>query len=55
MFDSEFLSIFNAIYPYLKNLEINQSNARGVFKEFLHKIKNPNEKVSSIANELYSI
>jgi len=54
MFDAEFLSIFNAIYPYLKNLSINQSNARDIFKEFLHKIENQNEKVSAIANELYS-
>ncbi|MBT9164729.1 MAG: hypothetical protein DDT23_00733 [candidate division WS2 bacterium] len=54
MFDAEFLSIFNAIYPYLKDLAINQSNARDIFKEFLHKIKNPDKKVSSIASELYS-
>jgi leucyl-tRNA synthetase len=54
MFDSEFLSIFNAIYPYLKNLSINRSNARDIFKEFLYKIDNPDKKVSFIANELYS-
>jgi len=54
MFDAEFLSIFNAVYPHLKNLSIDKSNARGIFKEFLHKIENPDEKVSPIANEIYS-
>lgn len=54
MFDAEFISIFNAIYPYLKNLEINQSNARDIFKEFLYKIENSDKKVSAIVGELYS-
>jgi len=54
MFDAEFLGIFNAIYPYLKDLSISQLNARDIFKEFLHKTENSNKKVSSVANELYS-
>ncbi len=54
MFDAEFLSIFNAIYPCLKKLEINQSNVRDIFKELLHKVEDPDKKVVAIVGVLYS-
>lgn len=54
MFDSEFLSIFNALYPYLKNLkEINNTNTLDIFKDILYKIDGQNKQVSSIAEKLY--
>lgn len=55
MFDAEFLSIFNAIFPYLKDLLVNESNARALFTELIHKIEDPDQKISSVANKLYRL
>lgn len=53
MFDAEFLSIFNAIYPYLKQSKINSADAKDIFKELLDKIDNPDKNASSFIDKLY--
>ncbi|MDE1919093.1 MAG: hypothetical protein KGH56_00120 [Patescibacteria group bacterium] len=53
MFDAEFLSIFNTIYPYLKKQNTNKSRLKTLLREFLYKMNNPNNDVSPAAGELY--
>lgn len=54
MFDAEFLSVFNAMYPYLKDLGADRSKARDIFREFFYKTENPDKKNSALVEELYS-
>jgi leucyl-tRNA synthetase len=53
-FDSEFLSIFNSIYPHLKDLDINEVDAPNIFRGFFHKINDPDGNFSPLVEELYS-
>lgn len=52
-FDSEFLSVFNAIYPCLKNMKMGKINSRDISKTLLYKISNSDNNFSSLVEELY--